>query len=100
MSSTAADSARDAIRDFLRHAYHYWQPPAPTYVLLIGDANQDDKDNLQTATANYVPSKNIESELFGEVSTDNWYAAVSGEDKLPDLFIGVWLRRTSVRRRP
>ena len=43
-----------------------WQAPAPTYVVFLGDANQDYKDNLQTGTPNYVPSQNIESNLFGD----------------------------------
>ena len=78
----------DAIHDFLVYAYHNWQAPAPTYVLLIGDANQDYKDNLKNGTINYVPSQNIESALFGEVSSDNGFATVSGNDMLPDLFVG------------
>jgi len=77
-----------AIRDFLRYAYQHWAAPAPVYVVLFGDANQDYKDNLHTDTPNYVPSQNIESELFGEVSSDDWFVAVSGDDPLPDLLIG------------
>ena len=26
-----------AIKNFLKYAYANWQPPAPTYVLLVGD---------------------------------------------------------------
>ena len=32
-----------AIQNFLRYAYDTWQPPAPTYVLLVGDAHYDYK---------------------------------------------------------
>jgi len=77
-----------AIRDFLRYAFENWAPPAPTYVLLLGDANQDYKDNLNNGTRNYVPSQNIESTLLGEVSSDNWFATVSGSDVLPDILVG------------
>lgn len=77
-----------AIQKFLAYAYQNWQAPAPTYVLLIGDANQDYKDNLQNGTRNFVPSFNIDSTLFGEVSSDNRFVSVSGNDALPDLFIG------------
>ena len=35
-----------AIRDFLKYAYVNWARPAPAYVLLLGDADQDYKDNL------------------------------------------------------
>ena len=31
----------NAIREFLSYAYHNWQPPAPTYVFLVGDTNVD-----------------------------------------------------------
>lgn len=77
-----------AIRDFLAYAYEHWQGAAPSYVLLVGDAYQDYRDKLQTGTRVYVPSQNIESSLFGEVSSDNWFVTVSGADPLPDMLIG------------
>lgn len=77
-----------AIRRFLQYAYLNWVAPAPTYVVLIGDAYQDYRDNLNTGTRVYVPSQNIESSLFGEVSSDNWFVRVSGTDVLPDMFVG------------
>jgi hypothetical protein len=77
-----------AIRMFLHYAYTNWAAPAPTYVVLFGDAYQDYKDNLKTGTHNYVPSQTIDSELFGEVSSDNWFVTVSGDDNLPDLLVG------------
>ncbi|MBV7335796.1 hypothetical protein KFU94_47670 [Chloroflexi bacterium TSY] len=77
-----------AIRRFLQYTYENWQTPAPTYVLLFGDANQDYKDNFKTGAVNYVPSYNMDSSLFGEVSSDNWFVAVNGDDQLPDMFIG------------
>lgn len=33
-----------AIRDFLSHAYHQWQAPAPRFVLLVGDASWDTRN--------------------------------------------------------
>ncbi|MBM3128540.1 MAG: hypothetical protein FJ009_07930 [Chloroflexi bacterium] len=33
-----------AIRDFLAYAYTYWTPPAPTMVLLVGDAHFDPRE--------------------------------------------------------
>ena len=77
-----------AIRDFLSYAYHNWVSPAPTYVLLVGDAYQDYKDNLGTGTLNYVPSQIIETDLLGETPSDNWFVLVSGADVLPDMLIG------------
>ncbi len=82
-----------AIRDFLSHAYHHWTPPAPLYVLLVGDANYDYKDYLATGNKNYVPTHLFESWLIGQTPTDNWFVSVSGDDPLPDMFIG----RLSVR---
>ena len=42
---------------------------------------------------NYVPTHVFHTTMLGETPTDNWFACVSGEDPLPDLFIG----RISVR---
>lgn len=83
-----------AIRDFLQYGYENWARPAPTFVLLFGDACQDYNDNLHTGTRNYVPSLNIESSLFGEVSSDNWFVMVSGVDSLPDMLIGRLVAQT------
>ncbi len=84
-----------AIRDFLAYAYKDWKKPAPTYVLLMGDACYDYKDNLHTGTINYVPSQLVEpgrdlipDNVFGETASDNWFVLVSGDDALPDMFIG------------
>ncbi len=77
-----------AIRAFLHYAFHHWQRPAPAYVVLLGDANQDYKDNLQSGTKNYVPSYTMESQLFGEISSDNWFVARSDEDHRPLMAIG------------
>ncbi len=33
-----------AVRDFLEHAYYRWRPPAPRFVLLVGDASWNGKD--------------------------------------------------------
>lgn len=77
-----------AIRDLLSYAYHNWIPPAPVYVLLIGDAYQDYKDNLGTGTVNYVPSQIVETQLLGETPSDNWFVLLSGDDVLPEMLIG------------
>lgn len=76
------------IRDFLSYSYNNWVAPAPTYVLLLGDACQDYKDNLHTGTVDYVPSQLIETDILGETPSDNWFVLLSGDDILPDMFIG------------
>ena len=77
-----------AIQDFLKFAYHEWKRPAPAYVVLMGDAYLDYLDNLKTGSINYVPSYPINTELLGLTVSDNWFAQVDGEDKIPDLFLG------------
>jgi len=84
-----------AIRDFLSYAYRNWLPPAPSCVLLVGDANLDYKDNFHTGNINYVPTHLYETWELGETPNDNWFVCVSGDDILPDMFIG----RISVKTR-
>jgi hypothetical protein len=77
-----------AIRDFLAHAYDNWQAPAPQYVLLVGDSTYDYKDNLNIGTINYVPAYMVVTGFMGEVVTDEYFVKISGNDALPDLYIG------------
>jgi hypothetical protein len=72
-----------AIKDFLSYTYQNWQPSAPTYVLLIGDASWDPKKNSPTSVKeDYVP-------IWGNPVTDNWFVCFDGkDDMLPDMFIG------------
>jgi hypothetical protein len=79
-----------AIHDFLAYAYANWQPPAPSYVLLVGDGNLDFKDNLGTHEANYIPPylAMVDPNQFGETAADNRYVTVNGDDILPDMHIG------------
>jgi hypothetical protein len=85
-----------AIKDFLSYAYHNWVPPAPSYVLLLGDANMDYKDNFHTGNINYVPTHLYETWELGETPNDNWFVCVSGDDILPDMFIGRISVKTAV----
>jgi hypothetical protein len=82
-----------AIRDFLDYVFFNWVPPAPEFVLLVGDANIDYKDNYELGNINYVPAYLVDTPNFGQAPSDNWYTFVSGDDILPDLYIG----RISVR---
>jgi hypothetical protein len=76
-----------AIKDFIKFAFENWQRPAPMYVLLVGDATLDYKDNLKRGFKNLVPSHLVET-AFIQTSSDNWFVSVSGDDSIPDLFIG------------
>jgi len=107
-----------AIRDFVSHAYHDWQPPRPRFVLLVGDASWDTK-NARLSEADYpdaafnpghgVQFAHIASTPYSEASElnhrnliptwnygtydghaagDNGFVAVDGGDLQPDLAIG------------
>jgi len=79
----------EAIRAFLAYAYAAWQPPAPSFVLLVGDGNLDFRDYLGSGEPNYVPPFMAQVDPFiGETMSDNRYVTVSGHDPLPDMFIG------------
>jgi hypothetical protein len=77
-----------AVKEFLTHAYESWQRPAPQYVLLMGDTTYDYKDNWAGGTVNHVPGYLIYTTHLGETIADEWYAQVSGNDAVADLYIG------------
>jgi hypothetical protein len=78
-----------AIRDFLAYAYHNWQPPAPTYVLLVGDGTFDPLDYLGDRRPEFIPPYLADVDYWiGETAADNRYVSVSGDDILPDMALG------------
>jgi hypothetical protein len=77
-----------AIREFLAHAWRHWQPPAPRYVLLAGDANLDYRNYFGTGKKNIVPGLLESTPELGLIPSDNGYACVSGNAPLPDIYIG------------
>jgi uncharacterized repeat protein (TIGR01451 family) len=78
-----------AIRDFLAYAYKNWTPPAPSYVLLVGDGHYDFKDNFGRGAPVYVPPYLADADPWmGETAADNRYVCVSGDDTLPDMHLG------------
>jgi hypothetical protein len=77
----------EAVKEFLEYAYHHWQSPSVRYVVLLGDATYDGKDYLRTGVVNRVPSLTRKTSYLWTVS-DPAYAAVNGEDLLPDLALG------------
>jgi hypothetical protein len=78
-----------AVKDFLSHAYANWQPPAPAYVLLVGDGTYDPKDNWNGAdTTAYLPAYLIFTDYKGETVTDHWFVTFSGDDAIADMHIG------------
>jgi len=77
-----------AIKDFLSHCFFNWAQPAPTYVLLVGDANMDSRDYLGTGKKDRIPARLTCSPGTPIYPDDNWYVAVNGDDELPDMCIG------------
>ena len=76
-----------AIRDFLRYAHEHWAKPAPRYVLLVGDASYDYRDNLKAPHKNLVPTYLLDTQFVGETASDNWFVRLD-DDSLPDMAIG------------
>jgi hypothetical protein len=78
-----------AIRDFIDYAYHNWQPPAPSYVLLVGDGTSDPMDKLGTHQPTWIPPYLLLVDPWiGETAAENRFVTVSGSDNLPDLYLG------------
>jgi len=77
-----------AIRDFLSYAHQHWARPAPRYVLLVGDASYDYRDNLQAPNKNLLPTYLVQTHFVGETASDNWFVDFDG-DSLPEMAIGL-----------
>lgn len=78
-----------AIRSFLAYTYASWTPPAPTYVLLVGDGHYDFKDYLQSGLPNPIPPYLAYVDPWiGETAADNRYVSLVGNDVLADMFLG------------
>ena len=77
-----------AIQEFLRYAFFNWRrTPRLAYVLLIGDANLNYK-STNPVTLDFVPTFLYQTQKFGAAASDYPYSLVSGEDEIPDLFVG------------
>lgn len=77
-----------AIFDFIQYAYFNYQGDILSYILLVGDASWDYKDNDQHPYLDYVPTHALMTYKWGETASDNWFASVSGSEPLPDCYIG------------
>ncbi len=73
----------NAIREFLSYAYHNWQPPAPTYVFLVGDTHIDLKNQ-----PNFVPTMQVQVPGYGTSASDHQFVTFRGTDSFPDMLIG------------
>ncbi|MEW5870039.1 MAG: C25 family cysteine peptidase, partial [Chloroflexota bacterium] len=78
-----------AIHDFLAYTYANWQVPAPLYIVLIGDGNYDPRNYLGYGTKTFIPPyMEFVDHWVGENASENRFVTVSGNDYLPDMFIG------------
>ncbi len=83
----------DGIKAFIQYAYDNWAAPAPSFVVLVGDASLDYKANYKVPegdlrTSNLLPTLAVSTKVLGYTPSDNRYACVSGEDLIPDIYIG------------
>ncbi len=85
----------NAIRDFIAYAYHHWSKPAPLYILLFGDTTHYmNKRSIVKGTGKktfmptFIPALMVFTGSWGMTSSDNAFVAVSGNDILPDLYVG------------
>ncbi|MFB3896715.1 MAG: C25 family cysteine peptidase [bacterium] len=77
-----------AIKDFLHYAYNNWKPPHLKYVLLVGDASWDIKNNLNLAAGNTFMPVYFYASPAGFAACDNWYACFDTTDNIPKFAIG------------
>jgi hypothetical protein len=77
-----------AIKDFLRFASQSWARPAPTYVLLLGDATWDYRNRLGTGKLSQVPCHLSWTDTLGLTPDDNWFVAFNAADQLPAMVLG------------
>jgi len=77
-----------AIKKFLKYAYENWNPPAPIYVFLVGDANTDYRHYLGGDKISRVPVHLSNDSIQRVTPDDNWYVTVQGDDVLPEMMIG------------
>ncbi|MFZ0391177.1 MAG: C25 family cysteine peptidase [Calditrichia bacterium] len=77
-----------AIQKFLKYAFYNWdRTHRLQYVVFLGDANYNPYAK-GTLSEDLVPTFFYESMKFGAVATDFPYSQLSGDDELPDIFVG------------
>jgi hypothetical protein len=76
-----------AIQKFLKYAFENWEAPAPSYVVLIGDMSHDYRQIVSSSRENFIPSIPYYTNTYGLAASDNMFAAVVGNDVVPDMVI-------------
>lgn len=76
----------EAIKRFLMVAYNNWQPPKPSFLTFIGDANYDYKDVVTPAPN---PRKKNLVISYGNPVSDVWYVMWDSVNVyFPQMFVG------------
>ena len=75
----------EAIRRFLAYAHEHWQPPAPQYVVLMGDGHYDYKNHLLHPEQQFIPPYlDLVDCFLGETAADNRFVAGDRTNSDPD----------------
>ncbi len=85
----------EAIRSFLQHARDNWQPPAPAFVLLVGDASYEPANVAAMPHPSLLPSPLAATGAGGRVASDSWFLLLPDGSLEPETAIG----RLPVRNR-
>lgn len=84
----------EVIREFIAYAYEHYAAP-PIACLLFGDGTYDYRD-IKGYGGNQVPVHlSMYWGLWGPVADDGYFVRVSGDDYLPDIFVGRFPIRTA-----
>lgn len=79
----------EAIHDFLAYAYSHWQPPAPAFVLLLGDGTSDMRNYKGDSAPTYIPPYlYLADPTLGETAAENRFVTLVGGDIIPEMHIG------------
>jgi hypothetical protein len=74
-----------AIRNYAKHGFVNWPAPAPSFLLLVGDASSDPLDRLGHGSKNLLPAY---VSPRGGYAADRWFALLTEGDRLPDISVG------------
>jgi hypothetical protein len=77
-----------AIYEFIQYAFFNYPGGPPAYCLLVGDASWDYKNYEYLPYIDYCPTFHFWTRKWGETASDNFFVAVSGNDVVPDLYVG------------
>lgn len=82
-----------AIKNLLRYAYENWQPPAPTYVMLVGDGHfnfhRQSRYSGHQMPDMFMPPYLVTTDAWqSDVDSSNLLVSIVGDDALPDMLIG------------